>query len=228
MHYLSHVPQIILRDTPQISKHLFHLSSHTYNLPIIIPSLNYHNVTQSKKEMSETSKASKFTRADTELMKAIIEEVSRKEISKMVDWEAIGRQLGGLRVAAVHKRRSRLNIKMRNGVVDDEADDSDEFKTEDGEGDKDSNDQKMSTTNTSGGKVVAKEAGGGKVVTKESDNGKAAAKKGNRKAPVKVKAITSKGNSGKVKATWDTVKAEVAADAAAKKKAEGDVDDDDD
>ncbi|KAJ8068708.1 hypothetical protein OCU04_002407 [Sclerotinia nivalis] len=180
--------------------------------------------------MSEPSKASKFTRADTELIRAIIEQVSRKEISRMVDWEAIGIQLGGLKLAAVNKWWSRLNIKMRKEGDADEAeeagtDNPDEFESED-EGDSD--DQKITTAKTSGGKVVAKEAGGGKAVAKETGNGKAAAKKGSRKAPVKNKAITAKGKSGKIKVTWDAVRAEVAADAVAKEKGiEEDVDDDD-
>ncbi|APA07699.1 predicted protein [Sclerotinia sclerotiorum 1980 UF-70] len=189
--------------------------------------------------MSKPSKASKFTRADTELMRAIIEQVSRKEIGKLVDWEAIGGQLGGLKVAAVHKRWSRLNIEMRKGVVCDEAeeagtDDSDEVKSQSGgegnsDGDGGGDNQKTNTIKMSGGKVVAKETVGGKAVTKETEKGKAAAKKGNSKTPVNVKAITSKGKGGKVKATRDTVKAEVAADAAAKKKAaEEDADEDED
>ncbi|RAL67403.1 hypothetical protein DID88_008158 [Monilinia fructigena] len=79
-------------------------------------------------------------------------------------------------------------------------------------------DQKVDTEETSGGKSVAKKRTrkASMVTIRETTGEKATAKKRSCKNPVKNKAIIGRSKVVKIKATWESVKAEVAAEAKAK------------
>ncbi|KAB8300422.1 hypothetical protein EYC80_000596 [Monilinia laxa] len=193
--------------------------------------------------MSETFK---LTPADANLLWAIFAVVPRRELSKMVDWKVVGTKLGGLNQKAVTKRWSRLNIKMREDSDDGDIGEVDTGATQEilSGGESGNDGQKVDTEETSGGKTSAKKrtriapvkpttgtgitedvasddgAGtGGQIITiKETACEKATAKKRCHKSSVKNKATTGKGKVLKTKATWKSVKAEVAAEAKGKEK----------
>lgn len=188
----------------------------------------------------------KFTPADANLLWAIFGVIPRRELSKMVDWEVVGAKLGGLNQKAVAKRWSRLNIKMRENSDDDDMGEVGTDATHEimSGGESSNDDHKVDTKETGVGKTAAKEhtrkapvkakagkyliervegddgAGtDGQIVTvKERTGGKATAKKRSHKTPVKSNAITGKGKAVKIKATWESVRAEVAAEAKAKER----------
>ncbi|KAA8572354.1 hypothetical protein EYC84_002977 [Monilinia fructicola] len=151
----------------------------------------------------------KFTPADANLLWAIFGVIPRRELSKMVDWEVVGAKLGGLNQKAVAKRWSRLNIKMRENSDDDDM----------GEVGTDATQEIMSGGES---KMVEGDDGAGTdgqiVTVKERTGGKATAKKRSHKTPIKSNAITGKGKAVKIKATWESVRAEVAAEAKAKER----------
>ncbi|KAI9647039.1 hypothetical protein NHQ30_005041 [Ciborinia camelliae] len=145
--------------------------------------------------MSEPSKPTKLSLADAELLWAIFEQVPRRELSKHVDWAVIGTKLGGLNKEAVVKRWSRLNIKMRDGG---DAGDMGDFA--------------IGATEEIAGEVAAG-TDGQKSMTKETGGGKSATQKRSRKAPVKNKAVTGNYKGVKSRATtWESVKADIAAE----------------